>query len=279
MSVESSASLLAPKAPDLVWFRGPDTIRFLNDIISQEIAGLEPGRVARSLLLGPQGKLDHILWALRGEDEVGLVTDHGRGEELAETLGRYRIRVDVEIEQSAEPAWLVMGDWGAEAGHWKRTDTGIVADVSWPTLQRTFVTGEEPDLPVMEPGEYEHVRIEAGEPAWGVDVNENTIPHESELVPVTVDFSKGCFLGQELVARIDSRGGNVPRHLRLVDLGDVTVEPGTTLTADGKDVGTVTSTAGSVAMAVIKRGVEPGDEVTVGDRRVTVRALPEKEST
>ena len=59
---------LAPETPDLVWFRGSDAVRFLNDLISQEIGALDPGRVRRSLLLGPQGKLDHMLWALRGEE-------------------------------------------------------------------------------------------------------------------------------------------------------------------------------------------------------------------
>ena len=62
---------LAPVAPDLVWFRGTDTIRFLNDIISQEIATMEPGTVRRSFLLNPQGRIDHLMWVLRGDEEVG----------------------------------------------------------------------------------------------------------------------------------------------------------------------------------------------------------------
>ncbi|MEE8489619.1 MAG: hypothetical protein V3S43_04730, partial [Acidimicrobiia bacterium] len=93
------SSWLAPETPDLVWFRGADTIRFLNDLLSQEIGTMQPGRVTRSLLLAPQGKLDHILWVLRGDEEIGLITDGGRGQDLAATLGRYRIRVDVEVEQ------------------------------------------------------------------------------------------------------------------------------------------------------------------------------------
>lgn len=262
--------LIAPETPDLVWFRGADTIRFLNDLISQEIADLEPGRVVRSLLLEPRGKLDHIMWVLRGDDEVGLLTDPGRGQELAATLNRYRIRVDVEVEQSDLPASLVVGEWGPSAGTWQATGSGLVADVSWNTLERTLAIGDVPDFEVMPERDYERARIESGEPKWGADVSEDTIPHESGLVPTAVDFTKGCFLGQELVARIDSRGGNVPRHLRLLDLGEATAEVGSTVESDGTDVGAVTSVSGSVAMATLKRGVEPGDDVRVGGSHARV---------
>jgi folate-binding protein YgfZ len=262
--MEPNPPRLAPETPDLVWFRGPDTIRFLNDIISQEVGELEAGKVTRSLLLEPQGKLAHLLWVMRGVDEIGLLTDPGRGGELASALGRYRIRVDVEIEQPQIPSWMVVGDWGPEPGTWERRGDHLVADISWSTLGRTYGTGPAPDFDEISSSEYEKARIEAGEPRWGRDVTGDTIPHESGLVPATVDFTKGCFLGQELVARIDSRGGNVPRRLRLLELGDAAAEPGSTVTAEGKDVGTITSASGKVALATLKRGVEPGDEVIVG---------------
>lgn len=267
-----SESWLAPQTPDLVWFRGPDTIRFLNDLISQEITKLAPGQVSRSLLLGPQGKLDHILWVLRGDDEVGLVTDPGRGDELATTLGRYRIRVDVEIVPEDRPVWLVMGEHDATSGQWEASEDGVIADLSWPEAKRTLVVGKRPDLEVGSLPDYEKTRITAGEPRWGADVDEKTIPHESGLVPETVDFTKGCFLGQELVARIDSRGGNVPRHLRRLELEDGSVEPGAGVTLDGDEVGTVTSVSDRLAMASLKRGVDPGAQVTVGDTRARVVA-------
>lgn len=265
MTAEPNAPRLAPETPDLVWFRGPDTIRFLNDIISQEVATLEPGKVTRSLLLEPQGKLAHLLWVLRGEEEIGLLTDPGRAEELASALGRYRIRVDVEIEQDQTPSWMALGQWGPDSGTWERNGDRLLADISWSTLKRTYGTGPTPDFEEVPASEYERARIEAGEPRWGVDVTGDTIPHESGLVPATVDFSKGCFLGQELVARIDSRGGNVPRHLRLLELGAATAEPGSKVVSEDKEVGTITSVSGSVAMATLKRGVEPGDEVRVGE--------------
>jgi folate-binding protein YgfZ len=267
------ATRIAPETPELVWFRGPDTIRFLNDLISQEIAKLEPGTVTRSLLLEPQGKLRHVLWVLRGEDEVGLITDPGRGDELASDLGRYKIRVDVEIEPHEDGAWLVVGEPRGEEGRWKHDDDGLVADISWPNLERWLITGERPDLPAMSEDDYETARIAAGEPKWGVDVDGSTIPHVSGLVPETVDFTKGCFLGQELVARIDSRGGNVPRNLRVLELGDAPGDTGTTVTAEGSEVGEITSRSGSFALATLKRGVEPGAVVMVGESVTKVRSV------
>lgn len=260
-SPQSEAAWLAPESPDLVWFGGADATRFLNDLISQEIGDMNPGEVRRSLLLGPQGKLEFLLRVIREDDRLGLVTDPGRGDELAGALRRYRIRVDVEIEPETEPVSVVMGDWDGY-------------DVSWPGVERHLVVGERPDLPVGTEGEYERLRVEAGEPAWAKDVDEGTIPHESGLVPDSVDFDKGCFLGQELVARIDSRGGNTPRHLRRIEAGEGSLEVGMELVKDGRDVGTITSAVGSVGLAMVRREVEVGDEVEAGGVPAVVKALP-----
>jgi folate-binding protein YgfZ len=265
---------LAPTAPDLVWFSGADALRFLNDLISQEIADMEPGTVRRSLLLTPQGKLDHIIWVLGGGDEIGLVVDEGRGEDLAAKLGRYRIRVDVEIEPSTTERWLVVGPFGSDPRRWSVDRDGLIADLSWPEVKRTLVVGEKPDLPSMTADEYEVLRIEAGEPLMGIDVTDNTIPQETALVGDSISFDKGCFLGQELVARLDSRGGRVNHRLRILRFVGPAPEAGEAVNKDGEQVGTMTSSAGEVGLGLVRRGVEPGDEVTVGDHHGTVEAVP-----
>ena len=266
--------LLAPSAPELVWFGGADAIRFLNDLISQEIGDAEPGTVARSFLLTPQGKLDHLLWVLRGEGEVGLIVDPGRGEDLAAKLGRYRIRVEVEIDIVAEDVWLVVGPYPAEPGRWSGSRSSLIADVSWPNLSRTVVVGEKPDLPDLEKNRYEALRIEAGEPLMGIDVTDATIPQETGLVPSSISFQKGCFLGQELVARLDSRGGRVNHHLRILRIEGAAPETGSEVMADGAPVGVLTSVAHDVGLSLLRRGVEPGDVVTVGEARAVVEAVP-----
>src|SRR5205085_1702728 len=139
-----------------------------------------------------------------------------------------------------------------------------------------------PGVPSVAPEAYEAVRIEAGIPVMGHELDESTIPAEAGIVDLSVSFTKGCYTGQELVARIDSRGGNVPRRLRgLILAGEAPA--GATLRADGKDVGVVTSVAvsprlGTVALAYVRRAVEPPADVDVacegGATSARVEALP-----
>jgi hypothetical protein len=265
---------LAPTAPELIWFTGPDAIRFLNDLISQEIGAAEPGSVRRSLLLTPQGKLDHMFWVLRADEEVGLAVEAGRGEALTTTLARYRIRVKVEIEPSERDVWLVVGPFEHDPGRWSGDRSALLADVSWSNLARTLVVGEKPDLPLLEAESYELLRIEAGEPLTGVDVTDSTIPQETGLVADSISFNKGCFLGQELVARLDSRGGRVNHHLRILRFDVGTPNVGNEIIKDGEPVGVLTSSARGAGLSLLRRGVEPGDVVTVGETRAVVEAVP-----
>jgi tRNA-modifying protein YgfZ len=265
---------LAPLVPELIWFGGADAIRFLNDLISQEIGDLEPGAVRRSLLLTPQGKLDHIIWVLRGEAEVGLIVEDGRGEDLAAKLSRYRIRVQVDIESSLLDPWLVVGSFRAETGRWTGDRSNLVADLSWSTMPRSLVVGERPALPTLEVEDYEALRIEAGEPLMAVDVTDATIPQETGLVGETISFDKGCFLGQELVARLDSRGGRVNHHLRILRFEAAAAEVGVPVMKGDEQVGVLSSSAGEVGLSLLRRGVEPGERVTAGDVDAVVEAVP-----
>ena len=140
-------------------------------------------------------------------------------------------------------------------------------------------------VPLVDRRVLEALRIECGVPAMGAELTEATIPAEAGqwLIDASVSFTKGCYTGQELVARIDSRGGNVPRPIRglLVDGDEPAV--GAAVEVDGSPVGTVTSTArsaalGSIALAILGRSVEIGQRVelvTGGDRvAATVAELP-----
>lgn len=258
-SPQSDNAWLAPSSPDLVWFSGEDALGFLDDLISQEIADMADGETRRSFLLTPQGKLAFMLWVVRDGDRYGLVTDPGRGDELAAALGRYRIRVDVDIRREDRDVWLVVGP-------------GDGFDLSWPGVPRRLRLGERPELPVGSVEEYEALRIDAGEPAWKIDVDEGTIPHESGLVEENVDFEKGCFLGQELVARIQSRGGNTPRRLRHIYGDDAKFTVGAAIIRGDKEVGTLTSANGSMGLAMVRREIAAGDEVMVGGVPAVVQA-------
>ncbi len=262
---------LAPVSPELVWFEGPDAVSFLDAILSQELEAMKPGEVSRSFLLAPRGKLDHLLWVLRGDDLVGLVADPGRGEELFSTLRRYRIRVKVEIEIDERPLWVVMGEGGH--GGWSGDRSGALdADLSWPAIGRTLVAGEKPDIPVGTEGQYEEARILAGEPAWGVDIDDGTIPQETAMADRFIRYDKGCFLGQELVGRIHMRG-HVNRFLRHLHLAEP-APAGSSITLGDKEVGQMTSVAGLVGLGMVRREVEPGETVRVAGIPATVAEIP-----
>jgi folate-binding protein YgfZ len=126
----------------------------------------------------------------------------------------------------------------------------------------------------MDLDTYEVLRIDAGEPLMGVDVSDNTIPQEIGLVGSSISFDKGCFLGQELVARLDSRGGRVNHHLRILRFEGPAPGAGLAVTGDGEEVGTMTSSAGEIGLGLLRRGVEPGQVVTVGDAQAVVEAVP-----
>ena len=104
--------------------------------------------------------------------------------------------------------------------------------------------------PTLAPARDEAARIEAGWPAMGAEiVPGETIPAETGIADVAVDFKKGCYPGQELVERMDSRGADAPRRLRIVDVADG-AEPGDPIEVDGKAVGVLTSVAGPRALGV-----------------------------
>ena len=208
---------------DVVRVNGPDAATFLQGQLSQDVVALNPS--AWSFLLQPQGKVDVLLRITREADDSFLLdTDPGWGERMVERLERFKLRVKADIGVVDEPHAL-------EVAPWPGSD-----------LRHTLV--DTPDEPA---------RIAAGFPAMGSEIDERTIPGETGLVPFAVSFTKGCYTGQELVARIDSRGGNVPRHLCHVR-GDVAVGQG--LVVAGKEVGAVTSAGAGLGLAYVRREVE-----------------------
>ncbi len=282
---------------EAVRVHGPDAVSFLDGILSQDLASLPAGSVARSFLLAPQGKLRAILWVLKGAGEVVLVSDAGRGDVVAADLARFKFRVDVTIDDPA-PLLTVTGAGTATVlerlgsgvpDGWS-DDGGLAGHIPLRRLPRVVLGGREVDSLVaagaVRAGSIAltAVRIEGGEPVMGVDVDDATIPQEAGDVSEFVSFTKGCYLGQELVARIDSRG-RVNRHLRgLQVVENVLPPPGAEVVHGDTGVGVVGSVSESptlrapVALAVIRREVEPGETVRLvwpgGETSATVHELP-----
>ncbi|HEX3840417.1 MAG TPA: glycine cleavage T C-terminal barrel domain-containing protein [Acidimicrobiales bacterium] len=274
---------------DVLSVSGPDAVSYLQGQCSQDLDGLAIGATTESLLLSPQGKLDAFLRITRtGDDAFVLDTDPGFGEVVRARLLRFRLRVKVEIEPLK---WQGMAVRGPDADRAGVVPAGTAADppvlrlpVDWPGFAGFDLLGPgdggaeaeawvEESVPRVDEEAWEAVRIEAGLPVNGRELTEATIAAEAGLVERTVSFTKGCFTGQELVARLDSRGSKVARKLAgLVVASGSEVPPvgATVWTADGEhEVGQLTSVAWSpgfdapVALATLHRRVSPPETVSV----------------
>jgi folate-binding protein YgfZ len=263
---------------DVVRVSGPDAVSYLQGQLSQDVAGLTVGDSAWTFVLQPQGKVDAWFRVTRtAEDTFVCDVDGGWGEAVVRRLERFKLRVKVTIEpldwqcvavrgslpdletlRATGAEVLVPLDWGAEVG----VDL-LGASVAVP---EGLTEGTAADL--------EEWRIGAGMPRMGHELDETTIPAEAGIVDRSVSFTKGCYTGQELVARVDSRGSNTPRKLRAVRLPDSAgFAPGDALTIDGREVGVLTSVAGARALAYVRREVEPPADVSLGDAVVRVEPL------
>jgi tRNA-modifying protein YgfZ len=267
----------------VVHVTGADATSFLQSLLSQDLDAVADGGAVHALLLTPQGKLDVDLRARRvSASEWWLDTWEGLGEPARAALRRFKVRVDVELTDESDSSGVVAvrGDDAALLDRVAVPDDVGVVPVAWAGAPGVDLVGPADAVDRVAEGlvgaggsvgssaDLEALRIAAGIPRQGLDTDERTIPQEAFLERDAVSFTKGCFLGQELVCRIDTRG-HVNRHLRGLRLAEEAGR-GAALAVDGTDVGTVTSAAvhptlGPIALAMVRREVEPGATVTVGD--------------
>jgi folate-binding protein YgfZ len=285
-------------ARDVLEVSGPEAASYLQGQCSQDLAALAPGDSTETLVLSPQGKVDAYLRVTRTADDTFVLDgDAGCGPDARARLERFRLRTKVDITSLD---WVCLALRGPGAPELTPPGPPVLAlPVSWPGWSGVDLLGPPPPgdpeleswLPpgaVRCPAEpWEAARIEAGVPVGGREVTSATIAAEVGLVERTVSFTKGCFTGQELVARLDARGSNVARHLSglVVDGGSRPPVGATVWTSDGAhEVGSISSVAYStrrgatVALATLHRRVGPGDGVHVrwdgGDASGDVRSLP-----
>lgn len=222
---------------EVVRVSGPDAVTYLQGQVSQDLLPMAVGDRRWTFLLQPTGKIDVLARVERTADDAFVFdVDHGFGQALVDRLQRFRIRVKVDIEPVPWRVVCVVGG--------------------------TDVVGPEARAPdgvrQGKPEELEAARVADGWPAMGREiVPGETIPAETGLTSVAVDFRKGCYPGQELVERMDSRGASAPRALRIVDV-DAGAERGDPVIHDGAEVGVLTSVAGTTAIASVKRSVDVG---------------------
>jgi folate-binding protein YgfZ len=266
-----AASAVAVRARrDVVEMVGPDAGSYLHGQLSQDVLGLPVGSSAPTLLLQPQGKVDAWLRLTRlGNDRFWLDVDCGYGEPVLARLKRFMLRTDAELGLATLEMVAVRGPAagaGPEALGFAVPPDGAIVDGLWPGVDGFDVLAPQVELPAgLAEGPQaalEALRIRLGIPAMGSELTTGTIPAAAGVVERSVDFAKGCYVGQELVARIDSRGSNTPTRLRGLRL-ERAVPAGheADVVQGGQKVGSLTSVApasaiGPVGLGYVKRSVD-----------------------
>ena len=303
---ESAASLdLADRG--LLAVTGPKRQEFLHNILSNDVKSLKPGEGRLAALMDVKGHLLALMRALVAEDAVLLEAPADRLSALEAALTHYKVGAPVRFQQRparvlgllgpASPSRLAAlgveppaapGESHGErslAGHPLRivraTDlpgSGFVLHVAPEAAAAVLEALVGGGAPLLERQALDALRIEAGQAWWGADVSSENLLHETGLLSQYHSSTKGCYVGQEVVARLEGRGGNVNRKLRGLRLASP-AEAGAPILASGREVGRITTAAvsprlGPVALAYIHRDCEAGAAVEVDGAAGTVVALP-----
>ena len=253
----SVATKVARRPRAYVRVQGPDAQAFLQRMLSNDVSA----EVCDALLLTPKARVIAPLrvWR-RGSDDFLLLTEPELGDVVRDALLRARFAARCEIELEEHTSAVVFGD--AE---------GIpTLDYGEPAVEVLDDTVE----PTMEDDELELLRIRAGTPRFGREIDERVLPAEAGLVDRAVSFTKGCFPGQEPIARLHYRG-HANRGLRVLTWeGSGLPEYDEPVVYEGKEVGRVTSTARDgdriVALAYVRLEVPADVQLGVG----TAKARP-----
>ncbi|MGH2450494.1 MAG: YgfZ/GcvT domain-containing protein [Candidatus Limnocylindria bacterium] len=248
---------VAPRPRAFLRAAGPDAEDFLQRMLSNDVAALEPGESCDALLLTPKARVIASVRVLRrAPDDFLLLTEPGLGEALRDQLVRARLAAKVELEPEEHTSTLV---FDGDADGIPNRDYGRPAvEVLDAAIQ-----------PTLDDAALELMRIEAGTPAWGKEIDERVLPAEAGLVESAVSLTKGCYPGQEPIARLHHRG-HANRGLRVLRIaGEALPEADAELVYEGKTVGRVTSAArsdgGIVALAYVRAEVPADAELVLGD--------------
>jgi tRNA-modifying protein YgfZ len=248
---------------------GPDAEDYLQRMLSNDVTSDE---LVPALLLTAKGRVIAPLrvWR-RGSEDFLLLTEPELGEVVRSTLVRSRFAAKCEIELEEHSSTVVFGE--AEGLPGEIPGTVEVLDFTVPGTVRGDGPNRAPSRNFTVPGtvkseELERARIEAGVPAWGRELDETILPAEAGLDETHISFTKGCYPGQEPIARLRHRG-HVNRRLRVLEAESAM--PGDEITFEGKAVGRVTSAVPGVALGFVRAEVPEDAEVETGGARARLR--------
>jgi tRNA-modifying protein YgfZ len=275
---------------------GPDRKVFLQGQVTNDVEALEPGQGCYAVFLTHKGKMLGDLRILDVGDELLLDTERIALQELFNMIRRYKLGRAVELHKrtlqmgllslAGPDARRIAGAEGLGpdehdnvrstiAGHevtLVATDVGVDVFTGADATAAVRAALEQAGAEAVPPEAAEALRIERGRPRYGLDVDEGVIPQEAGLNERAVSFTKGCYVGQETVARLHYRG-KPNRHLRGLKLS-APASTGDVLKLGEKQVGHVGGTAispvhGPIALALVRREAAPGDKLSVGEGGAT----------
>ena len=283
---------------------GPQRQKFLQGMLSNDVLGLPPGRGCLAALMTAKGHVQVLLRALVEKDAVVLEMPADRLELVERTLNHYRVAAPVRFKARATVVLGLLGPQVPDVVHRAGVDVpdlGPGAHAQVTVAGRPAILAYAPDLPGG--GRVAHVspedgpavrealraagarpigretvdilRVEALRPWYGPDVTEDNLLHETGLLGEYALSTKGCYIGQEVVARLDARGGHVNKELRGLTLS-APVAAGTKLLAGDKEVGRITTPAvsprlGPIALGYVHRShFAAGTVLRAGEASATV---------
>jgi tRNA-modifying protein YgfZ len=245
MGSVATRAFIRPRA--YVRVSGPDAADLLQRIVSNDVLAADS---CEALILTPKGRViaPLLVWR-RGEDDFLLLTEPELGETVRAHLTRMRIAAKCEIEFEDHVSAIVLGG-----------EEGIpTADYGVPAVEVLDAGGAEP-----ADDELERLRILARTPHWGREIDEGILPAEAGLDERAISFSKGCYPGQEPLARLQHRG-HVNRTLRVLET-EGRARQADEVTHDGRSVGRVTSSVDGLALAYVRVEVPADADLEVAGR-------------
>ncbi len=279
--------------------KGSEGAEYLQGQLTNDIEALAPGEGCYAALLDRKGHMQADMRVLRlSEDEIWVDTEPEALAAARRHLDMYKIGRDADVEDvSGEHAILALiGPRSADlAGspplpehrHDEIAIDGIECRAVGTTLgidliapagdrERLIAAIADAGAPAVDAAAAEIVRVETGTPRFGSEMDTATMPAEAGIVAAAVNFEKGCYIGQETVARLHYKG-KPNRHLRGLQLSAPAV-PGATLSLGEKEVGRlggscISPVRGPIALAIVRREAEPGAELRVGEDGVTARVV------
>jgi folate-binding protein YgfZ len=228
---------------------GQDAAEFLERMLSNEVQSLGEGEARQALLLTPKGRIIAPLRVVReAEDAFLLITETELAEVVSTALFRARFAAKCEISVVPLRGYLHLGDPGNGV---RVEDYGVEAWETW----------EEAERAAVEADELESLRIDAGTPVWGKELDDTVLPAEARLEQTHISFTKGCYPGQEPIARLHHRG-HPNRLLRRLEVASA--RPGDEIILGDKAVGHITSAVPGKALGYVRREVPDDAKLLIG---------------